>query len=384
MISAIFACSCNCKCAFAITADDTSLEEELSDNINKILNDIDSNELDDFLPEDFDLDFLNVSSFKNLVIKILNGSYFNEYDTLFDGVKNTFLKDLKNILLLFICLFVIVILFELFKNFCQDKYTEFKRAVNLIFSIILIVLLSSILKDLAENIVSTVSSMFKFIKILFPILLSLVLMSGATGTHAVYSSLSMFLINTGSYVFVYVLIPVSTSILLLTLFGSFFNSKRFSRVIDIFKSIFKYIVMAFFGVFGLFSAINLISSGARDGVSLKLTKFAIKNYIPIVGGYISDGFDFVHTCSVLIKNAFGVCGILILFFVVLKPIILYFVYMLLFKILSAVVALVGASDYSDIFNNVSKAISYFISVLVLVFLCLFVLIYMLIISVSVV
>lgn len=383
MISAIFASGCRWR-TFAVTSDGTSLEEELSDNISEILDGIDSNELDDFLPEDFDLDFLNVSSFKSLVIKILDGSYFSEYDTLFGGIKDTFLKEFKNILLLFVCLLVIVILFELFKSFCQDKYSEFKRAVNLVFSLILIVLLSSLLKDLAENIVSTVSSMFKFIKILFPILLSLVLMSGATGTHAVYSSLSMFLINTGSYVFVYVLIPVSTSILLLSLFGSFFNSKKFSKIIDIFKSVFKIVVMAFFGVFGLFSAINLISSGVKDGVSLKLTKFAIKNYIPIVGGYISDGFDFVHTCSVLIKNAFGVCGILILFFVALKPLISYFVYMLLFKILSAVVVLIGASNYSDIFDNVSKAISYFISVLVLVFLCLFVLIYMLVISVSVV
>ena len=209
-------------------------------------------------------------------------------------------------------------------------------------------------------------------------------MSGAGGTHSVYNSLSLFLINTGSYLFVYLLIPMAVSILMLSLFGSVFGAKRFSKVIDILKSIFKWIVGLFFGTFGIFSMVNLISSGVKDGVSLKLTKFAIKNYVPIVGGYISDGFDFIHTCSVLVKNAFGVCGIIVLLFIVLKPLLLYFVYLMLFKILSAVVALVGADDYADLFDNVSKSISYFVTVLILVFLVLFVFIYLLIISVSVV
>ena len=369
--------------SFAQT-ENSELETELSDNISNILDDIDSNELDDYLPSDISLDFFNVSTFKVLVTKILNGTYFDEYDSLFAFVKDLFFSEIQSVLKVFVSLFVIVVLYVLFKNFCTDKYAEFKNSVKIIFSLILVLVLCSMFKIIAGNIIETINTLFNFSKILFPILLSLVLLAGAGGTHAVYSSLSLFLLNTGSYLFVYVLIPISVSILLLSLFGSIFDSKRFSKIIEIFKSIFKYVVGIFFGVFGLISAVNLISSGVKDGVSLKLTKFAIKNYVPIVGGYISEGFDFVHTCSVLVKNAFGVCGILILFFIVLKPLILYFAYLLLFKILSAVVSLLGVNEYSEVFDNVSKSISYFISVLVLVFLILFVFIYLLIVSVSVV
>ena len=118
--------------------------------------------------------------------------------------------------------------------------------------------------------------------------------------------------------------------------------------------------------------------------SLKLTKFAIKNYVPLVGGYISDGFDFVHACSVLVKNAFGVSGIFVLFFIVIKPLLNFFVYMILFKVLSAVVVLIGNDYFSNLFENVSKSISYFIAVLISVFLIFFVFIYLLVMSVSVV
>ena len=134
----------------------------------------------------------------------------------------------------------------------------------------------------------------------------------------------------------------------------------------------------------MFSSVNVIASSVKDGVSVRLTKYAIKNYIPIVGGYVSQGFDFIHSCSVVVKNAVGVCGIFVLLFLVLKPILIFFVYMLMFKILSAVVVLIGNVEYSDLFNNVSKSISYFLAVIVGLFFIVFVFIYLLIISVSVI
>jgi stage III sporulation protein AE len=215
-------------------------------------------------------------------------------------------------------------------------------------------------------------------------LLSLISISGAVGTYSVYSSLSVFLLNTCSYIFVYVLLPLSVSILVLSLVGSIFSSKRFEKTIGIFKWIFKIVIGLIFGVFGLFSLVNLVSAGARDGVSLKLTKFAIKNYVPVLGGYISEGFDFVHSCSILIKNAFGVCGIVVLFFIVLKPLILCFSYILLFKILSFFIAYITSGFYSDTFENASKCLGCLVAVLVGVFLIMFIFIFLLILSVSVI
>lgn len=360
------------------------VEIEFDENIDKILEDIDSNELDDFIVNDFNLSFFEISSFKDMIVKVLNGDYFAEYDSLFSAIKNIFKSELLSLLRVFLLFLVIVLLYEIFNNFCADKYLELKKSIKIIFSVVLLILTLQIFKDISNDIINIINKIFSFSKIIFPILLSLILLSGSAGTHSVYSSLSLFLLNTGFYIFTYILIPVSTSIFVLSVFGSVFSDKRFSRIIDIFKSIFKYIIVSFFAIFGLFSSVNIVFSGVKDGVSLRLTKYAIKNYIPIVGGYVSQGFDFVHSCAVVIKNAFGVCGIFVLMFIVLKPLIVYFVYLFLFKILSAVVALIGNLTYADLFNNVSKTISYFIAVLVGLFFIVFVFIYLLIISVSVV
>lgn len=358
-------------------------EQDIQQNVDDILGDIDSNELDDFLNYDFNLDFFSVSSVRELVKNILDGKYFTEYSSLFDCVGSIIKDGLKNTVSAFVILFVIVMLYEIFANFCPSKFEDFKKSVKVIFSLVIVLLLALMFKDIASDLSSVISKIFNFIKLLFPILLSLILLSGATGTHAVYSSLTTFLLNTGSYIFVYILLPISISILFLSLVGSAFSSKRFEKVTDIFKSIFKYTLAAFFGLFGVLSAVNLIISGAHDGVSVKLTKYAIKNYIPLLGGYISDGFDFVHTCALLVKNAFGVCGIFILLFIVLKPLVYYFIYIICFKILSALVSFVSDTHFSEIFNNVSKCLSYFVAVLIGIFLIFFIFIYLLIVSVSI-
>lgn len=364
--------------------DDVQVEEELYSKIYDVLDDIDSSELDVFLENNFNLNFFDKSTFKELVVQVLNGTYFEEYDSLLGGVVSLAKENLHIVFAFVFNIFAIVFLNEIFKTFCSEKYSDFKKVVNVIFSIILVLIVAWVMKDLAESVLSVCKKIFNFSTLLFPILLNLVLLSGASGTFSVYSGLSAFLLNTGANVFLFVLMPSAVSILILSLIGSIFSSKRFDKTIGIFKTIFKYVIGIMFGVFGLFSAVNLVSSGIKDGVGVKLTKYAIKNYVPVLGGYISEGFNFVQACSVLVKNAFGVCAILILFFIVLKPLVMYFVYHLTFKFLSLAVSYFGADMQSDLFENVSKCIGYFIAVLLGLFLIMFVFVYLIIISVAVV
>ncbi len=361
-----------------------NLEEEIQDNVDDILGEIDTDEFDYYVTNDFNFDFFKVDSFKNLVAKVLTGEFFSEYDSLLEFFSSSFLESFKQIFSFALTIFAMVVLFEIFSNLCADKYSDLKKSVKFIFSIIIALSLLVVVKNVSESLKGVISSIFSFSNILFPVLLGLVLSAGATSTFSVYSSLSVFILNTAMYVFNFVLLPLAVVILTLSLFNMITSKDRFSKLVNLLKYIFKVIVTVIFSVFGLFSILNIATSGMKDGVSLKLTKYAIKNYIPILGGYISDGFDFVKTCSVMVKNAFGVCGIFVLLFMVIKPIILYVVYIVAFKILSVLTSFIGGGNYATIFEDVSKGFSFLLAVLVGVFLIMLVFIFLMISSVSVV
>lgn len=364
--------------------DAEKFEEEINQNINEILDDIDSDELNDFITNDFDFEFFSSFSFIKIVKLILSNSYFTEYKTLFGGIVDFFKQNFKSLFKFFFSLFVFVILSEVFTLFCIDKYKEIKNLVNIILTLIMAVMILFSVKEISSVVFETTSKIFDFSKKLLPILLSLILISGSNGTYTIYQTLSTFLLETGMYVFLYVLLPIVSSIVILTILNIAIKEDRFSKLISLLKTTFKYIIIGFFTVFGLFSTINIVSSGISDGVNYRLTKFAIKSYIPVLGGYISDGFDFVHTCSVLVKNSFGISGILVLFFLILKPILLCLVYLFMFKILAVATSLISKNKFANYFDSISESLKYFMAILAGAGICMFVFIYLLIMSVSVI
>ena len=382
----VFDCFTASKCAVATSAseNDSNIEKEFEDNVNDILSDIDTGELDEYLTNEFNLEFLSENNFKDMLSKILKGVYFDEYDSLFDGILSLIKDNFKQFLKLFLVFLFLVLIYEIFKNISSDKFSEINTIVKFIFSLIIILLILQLFKDVSTDVVLIVEKMFNFSKVIFPLLLSLILLSGSAGTYSVYSSLSLFLINGGSYLFTYFLLPLSISIFLISIFGSILSNKQFGKVIDVFKSLFKYSIIIYFAIFGLFSSVNIVAAATKDGVGLRLTKYAIKNYVPIVGGYVSQGFDFIHSCSIIVKNSVGIIGIIVLFFYIIKPVIFYFCYLIFFKLLSAAVGIIGNGYYSDVFDSAAKTISYFLTVLVGLFFIIFMFIYMLIVSVSVI
>ena len=365
-------------------AEDTEIEKEINENIEDILGNIDTGQFDEFITEDFAIDYFSNLSFKDLVSKILSGEYFLEFDSIFDYFTSNFSEGFKKVFSFILTIFAIVVLYEIFKNLCADKYSDLKKSVKFVFMLAIAISLFSLVQSISGALTTIIDKIFSFSNILFPILLGLVLSSGAAGTYSVYSSLSIFVLNSGLYIFKYILLPLAVAILVLSLFGTIVSDQKFSKFINLLKYIFKLIVTVMFSIFGLFSIVNIVSSGMKDGVSLKITKYAIKNYIPILGGYISEGFDFVKTCSVMVKNAFGICGIFWLLFIVVQPLILYLVYICAFKVLSVLTAFIGNNSLANVFEDVSKGFSFFLAVLIGLFLIMFVFLFLMIISVSVV
>ena len=369
--------------AYAIKTEN-ELQDELTDGVHDELDKIETADLDEFLVDGLELGIVEVDSFKEFVLSFLNGTYYQDYNSIFDLIVFKLKENFKSILSFVVLLLSLVLLHELFNNFCVDKYQDVKKSVKIVFSLIVILIVCLAVKELSDLSVEITKKIFSFTKVLFPIILNLILVSGASGTFSGMTVLSTFLINTGSYLFVYVLSPIAVSIFVLSIVGSAFGSKRIGKTTDIFKSLFKWIVGLFFAVVGIFGLMNFVVTSTKDGVGLKITKFAIKNYIPVLGGYISDGFDFVKAGSLLLKNAFGIGGVLVLFVMILKPFLIYFCYLISFKILALFSSYLSGDFYSNLFDNVSKCVGYFIAVLMGVFLIFFVFLIMCISSVSVV
>ena len=80
-----------------------------------------------------------------------------------------------------------------------------------------------------------------------------------------------------------------------------------------------------------------ITSTTIDAVALKTTKFAVDNFIPIVGKAFSDAITSVAGYSLIIKNAISGIGLMVIILIILYPIIKMVLMTFIYKMSAALV-----------------------------------------------
>jgi stage III sporulation protein AE len=162
--------------------------------------------------------------------------------------------------------------------------------------------------------------------------------------------------------------------MIFTVLSNLSTALKFDKFIDFFSSIIKWVIGLIITIFGMFLTVQGISSAIHDGISVKAAKFAISNSIPMIGGFVKDGFDLIVAGSVIIKNTIGFASVIALFYTILSPILLIAVFSLLLKLVSSIIEPVADGVITNFCYAMSKCISYLSVVLITVGLMLFILI----------
>lgn len=224
------------------------------------------------------------------------------------------------------------------------------------FGLVLVLVISSVYK-LLEQTGTTLNFIKTQIDAIFPILLTMLTAIGGNVSVSVYQPAIGLLSGSILQIFNFVLVPIFIFSFVFSIISNFSSAVKLDKFGSFLSSLFKWIVGTVFTVFIAFVSIQGITAGSIDGVSIKTAKFAMKSYIPIVGGYLADGFNVIMASSVLIKNAIGICGLLIIFSSVIVPILNIVVFELFLKLTAAILEPITDGKISNFLFGVSKSIS---------------------------
>lgn len=100
-----------------------------------------------------------------------------------------------------------------------------------------------------------------------------------------------------------------------------------------------------------------IAGSALDSVAVKSTKFAVSNFIPVVGGAIADGVETLGLSIKMIKNVAGitgVCGVVVICFL---PLVKIYAVSFLFHIMAALSYPVSDKRFGDILDSAGGTLS---------------------------
>ena len=340
-------------------------EKELEGATEDVLEDIDFDALEVML-EEVDVDFLLFGgySFKEYVGKIIKGEEVVDLKGLLNIFVGGALNSLKEIISPLVLILMIALLFCVFDNFKANKISGVGEVVYFICFALVAIILTKISSEVIMESKESLSLIKKQMGALFPILLSLMSLMGGNISVGAYSPMFAFLTNTVFNIFYYILLPLFILSLILQVIGSLSKNYRFDKLNGFVSSLFKWIIGVTFAVYMAFLSLNGLTAGSADGISVKATKYAIKNYIPMLGGYISDGFQLVKAGGLLVKNATGLTGIIMLLGTIITPVLSVAVIELGLKLVAGIVEVVGDKKSSNLLFAVSKSFKLLVVVLV--------------------
>lgn len=353
-----------------------NVKEELEDSINEQINDIDFRDFDEFLKRLEYGDF--GGGIKSFIEDVINGKGNIDISKLIKELGDDIIKELVSFFPVCLSIILICVLSSTITAFSP------KIAGNATNGIVKFVCLASITILLITSIMSavnavkdTVNLFGQFINVIFPILITFLSVLGGNSTVGVFSPyigiLSTVVIN-GIQNFI---IPIFLACLVLSIVGNLTSSVKLSGIRKFLKSSSEWVLGLGFGLFCTLLGSQSIVTASFDSISVKTTKFALSSYVPILGGYLSEGFDVVLAGSILIKNVLGLTGIFIILIITLLPLLKLILLVLSLKLTAGIVESFADIGISDMLLSVASSLKILIAVLLgVAFITFFVLLLM--------
>ncbi len=331
-------------------------EQTIKDNVDKNLSEMDLSKIEELLDsveEDFRALFGSdaVSTIKD----IINGNFKGDFSSFFSIITKGIGKSVLDVLPLVLTIVAVAIIYSLLESLTSGFVQQPTK--KLIYfatysSIILVVMIEigSIIK-LTTN---TIGSIKTVMEAVFPILLTLVTLLGGINSSAVFKPMMATLTTFITSFISNVIIPFFIAAIAFSIVGNLTKSVKLDRLTGFFKSTATYVLGGVFSLFIAFLTFQGLTGGVIDSISIKTAKFAIQSYVPVLGGYLSDGFDLMLASLVLIKNSLGIVSLLTILSVIALPTIKIAVLSLGLKLASGIIEPISESKFSKMLHNISS------------------------------
>ncbi len=249
------------------------------------------------------------------------------------AVVSLLLKEVKSVLGLSFSIIAIGIISALLKSLQEAFNSEgiSEVAFYACYALMIVILTKTFLisLDMAKDVITNV---VEFMSKLLPVL---VLMLGAAGGLTQAATMDPIVLGATILIpqlYLNIIIPLILSSFVLQFANNMTNGSKLNNLCDIAKKSTIWIQGIIITIFIGLLTVRGITSSTIDAVTLKTTKFAIDNFIPIVGKSFSDAISSVAGYSLIIKNAIGSIGLIVIILIILYPIIKIVLSSIIFKL----------------------------------------------------
>lgn len=273
-------------------------------------------------------------------------------------------------------LIVTIVILAVFSMVLETLQTAFERntvskiAYSISYMVIIILAINSfyIAIGYAKD---AITSMIQFMMAMVPLLFTLLASLGNVVTVSVMHPLIVFMIHlVGTLIYV-VVFPLLFFSAVLNIVSTLTDKYKVTQLANLLRNLSVGLLGVLLTVFLGVVSVQGVTSSVTDGVALRTAKYITGNFVPVVGRVFSDATDTVITASLLVKNAVGLTGVIILLFLCAFPALKIMTLALIYNVSAAIMQPLGDSPVVSCLKTVGKSMIYVFAALAAVGLMFF-------------
>ena len=298
-------------------------------------------------------------SVKDAVLALASGETISAEDAL-AGVLGAFGEALHDLGAQMLSLMLPVLLSSILLHTIgaqKDALSPLLRSVC--FMLILIPVMLLVFSEL-EHTRETITAMTERMDKLLPLLLTLLTALGGNASSAFLHP--MVVAASGSMVFLAreVILRLVMCTCAVTAINHLSDRAHLTRMAQLLRSGVCWLLGVSFTVFLGAMSLQGVCSASIDGVVIRAAKYAVDNFVPVVGGMFSDTMDTLVGCTLIVKNALGVAAVLALLGTILGPLMRTLAVVFVMKLSAALLEPVADGEIVRAIADFSRTIVLFL------------------------
>ena len=247
-------------------------------------------------------------------------------------------NEVSSNLKILISILVIIVIHGILKSITDSlENSNVSQIIYFVQYILIVTLIMSNFTEIIKLIKETANNLVGFINLLMPLLLTLMVYTGNITTSSVLEPIVLFISNFIGNIIVDALIPIVLIIVVFSIISKISDRVQVEKISKFLKSGVVWFLGTVLTIFvGVVSLEGTLSSSV-DGVTAKTAKAVVSSVIPVVGKVLGDVVDSVLGCGVVLKNAVGVVGVIVIIGICILPVLKIATLSIMYSLASAVV-----------------------------------------------
>lgn len=298
--------------------------------------------------------------------KILNDAIKGEVDnsTLLKKILNILGKEVTTNIKSLVSILAIILIHSILKSISESlENNNISKLIYYVQYILIVTVIMSNFTDIIKLVQDTTGNLIGFMNALVPLLITLMMYTGSITTSSVVEPIILFMINFIGNIIQNLIIPFVLVLTSLVIISKISDKVHIDKLSKFFKSGIVWFLGIVLTVFvGVVSLEGTLSSSV-DGITAKTTKAVVSSAIPVVGKILGDAVDTVLGCGIVLKNAVGLVGVVIVIGICIMPILKLFVLSVSYKLLSTVVQPIADEKIIDLLEQIGDIFKIFLGIL---------------------